>query len=97
MMGLFTAIRFDRPVPMQASSLARLPTLRALLDWKSLPRNDRPISDVSASLRRSPCDEEAAALASPSGTNDPAPSSVHSLCRYRSPCEKRPVQFDPLA
>lgn len=30
MMGLFTAIRFDRSVPMQASSLARLPTLLAL-------------------------------------------------------------------
>lgn len=81
MMGLFTAIRFDRPVSMQASSLARLPTLLALLDWKSLSRNDRPISDVSASLRHSPCDEEVTSLASPSGTNDPAPCSVHSPSR----------------
>jgi len=54
----------------------------------------RPISDVSASGRHSPFDEEVSSLASPSGTNEPAPSSVHSLRRFRSPFEERPVRCD---
>jgi len=70
MMGLFTAIRFDRPVPIQASSLARLSTLLTSSVGRAFLETYQPISDVSASKRHSPCDEEVSSLASPSGTNE---------------------------
>jgi hypothetical protein len=45
-----------------------------------------------ASKLHSPCDEEAFSLASPSGTNETAPCSVHRLRRFRSPFEERSVR-----
>jgi hypothetical protein len=92
MMGVLAATCFDRPVPIQASSLARLSTLLTSSVGRAFLETNQPISDVSASKLHSPCDEEAFSLASPSGTNETAPCSVHSLRRFHFSFEKQSVR-----
>jgi len=95
MMGLFTAIRFDRPVPMQASSLARLPTLlaswagRAFLETVGQPLTSRRRRRIYLAIKRLRRSRHPRVR-----TNRLQAPSVR-LADRRSPFEER--RADPLA